>query len=49
MQIIADSKVTIQDSQFIRGYGKQGGAIFMLSDSSAFISRTKFQDNVAEK
>ncbi|TNV88176.1 hypothetical protein FGO68_gene8013 [Halteria grandinella] len=49
IHLIAESSVTIQNSNFLSGHAMIGGALYILGDSSAVIKGSKFTDNVAEK
>ena len=47
MQVIANSNVTIINSNFMNGYALIGGAIYVLGDSSLNVYNTNFIENIA--
>lgn len=49
MHLIAESSILIEDSNFLSGQAMNGGAIYILGDSSATIMSSTFTENVAEK
>jgi len=49
LHLIAESSIYVENSNFVGGHALVGGAIYILGDSSAHISSSKFTDNVAEK
>lgn len=49
MQILAESSVRIYNSSFSGGHAIQGGALYMLGESEAFIENSIFTENIAQK
>ncbi|TNV74984.1 hypothetical protein FGO68_gene9839 [Halteria grandinella] len=49
VQIISNSQINIQDSQFTNGYAANGGAIYIQGEATIDIKRTKFVLNNAYK
>jgi predicted outer membrane repeat protein len=48
MQINAVSNVTVNDCSFESGYAMQGGALYILGESSVYILNSRFSENIAD-
>jgi predicted outer membrane repeat protein len=47
LHVVADSKVYIRDSTFLKGYAEEGGALYTLGSTSIFLYNSRFEGNQA--
>lgn len=47
LHVVANSKVYIRNSTFLKGYAEEGGALYTLGSTSIFLYNTRFEGNQA--
>ena len=45
LHVVANSKVYIRDSTFLKGFAEEGGALFTLGSTSIFLYNSRFEGN----
>jgi hypothetical protein len=45
LHVVANSKVYIRDSTFLKGYAEEGGALYTLGSTSIYLYNTRFEGN----